>query len=250
MPNLLWISLALLGSPHAAAPHFDSTQPFAVVELYTSEGCSSCPPAEAYLNQLAGADNGQVLALAFHVDYWDYLGWRDPLAEKSHSERQRAYNQKLTPHRVYTPQMFVNGRAGFVGSDRTRGDLEIARALKQTPLFQLNLTPQRENQTLRLQLTVQAQAGAPTPVDPGDYWLNIALIADRDPKLVQAGENRGRRLYHANAVHLFRREPLSLSERKLSLRLPVNLHPSQRAVAVYVQHRQTLAIAGAATASF
>lgn len=250
MPNMLWITLALWGSPGADVNRFDSTRPFAVVELYTSEGCSSCPPAEAYLNQLAAAGEGQVLALAFHVDYWDYLGWRDPLAHKSYSARQRAYNQTLKPHRVYTPQMFVNGHSGFVGSDRARGDLEITRALKKTPLFQISLNPRRDALTLHLQLAVTPLAETTSPADPNDYWVNVALIADRDPELVKAGENRGRRLYHANAVHLFHRKPLRLNKSNHKLALPANLHPSQRAVAVYVQHRKTLAIAGAAAVSF
>ncbi len=250
MPNMLWISLVFMGAPNADLSRFDGTRPFAVVELYTSEGCSSCPPAEAYLNHLATTGEDQVPALAFHVDYWDYLGWRDPLADKAFSNRQRAYNQTLAPHRVYTPQMFVNGRAGFVGSDRGRGDLEIARALKNAPLFRLRLNPRREAQTLHLQLAVARFTETTAPFDPADYWVNIALIADRDPKLVKTGENRGRRLYHANAVHLFRREPLSLNETALTLRLPANLHPSRRAVAVYVQHRKTLAISGAGAASF
>src|SRR5262245_18067196 len=92
--------------------------PFALVELYTSEGCSSCPPADALLSKLVDAarrDGSRVFALAFHVDYWNRLGWRDPFSDPAFSERQSMYAKSFEPR--YTPQMVVNGVQSFVGSD-------------------------------------------------------------------------------------------------------------------------------------
>lgn len=98
----------------------------AVIELFTSEGCNSCPPAEAYIGELARRPD--VLALAYHVDYWDELGWRDRFALRESAVRQRMYAQALGRPSLYTPQVIVDGRQDYVGSDRAR----IERALNET----------------------------------------------------------------------------------------------------------------------
>ena len=98
-----------------------------VVELFTSQGCSSCPPADAFLTDLAHR-RADVLALAFHVTYWDYLGWKDPYSLAAATVRQRAYARTLGDDGVYTPQMVVDGAVGFVGSSRSRGLDAIAHA--------------------------------------------------------------------------------------------------------------------------
>ena len=87
-----------------------------VVELFTSQGCSSCPPADAFMGDLAGEDG--IIAVSLNVDYWDYIGWRDTLASPKHTRRQRDYAAKRGDNRVYTPQMIINGRDHAVGSDR------------------------------------------------------------------------------------------------------------------------------------
>ncbi|HEV8025928.1 MAG TPA: DUF1223 domain-containing protein, partial [Stellaceae bacterium] len=87
-----------------------------VVELFTSQGCSTCPPADAYLGELASRPG--VIALAFHVDYWNYIGWTDPFASKAATDRQRSYAKQLGLRYVYTPQMVINGTMEGVGSGR------------------------------------------------------------------------------------------------------------------------------------
>ena len=98
-----------------------------VVELFTSQGCSSCPPADAFLTELAG-QRRDVLPLAFHVTYWDYLGWKDPYSLDAATTRQREYARQLGEDGVYTPQMVVDGATGFVGSNRSDGLRVIAHA--------------------------------------------------------------------------------------------------------------------------
>src|SRR5690349_4207594 len=118
-----FVSLALLASPAAS-------QGFAVVELFTSEGCSSCPPADKLLAELAHKPG--VYALEFHVDYWNSLGWRDPYSAAAYSNRQRDYGDE-----VYTPQMVVNGTNVFVGSNRQSAEAAITSALAAAPRVSL-----------------------------------------------------------------------------------------------------------------
>src|SRR5216684_6783440 len=105
----------ILGLAVAATPAGADPRPV-VVELFTSQGCSSCPPADALLGELA--KKGEVVALGFHISYWDSLGWKDPLSSPSSTERQKAYARRLGDGRVYTPQMVVDGTSQMVGSDR------------------------------------------------------------------------------------------------------------------------------------
>jgi hypothetical protein len=118
---LRWASAAFLG--FATLAHAEPRP--AVVELFTSEGCNSCPPAEAYVGELAGRSD--VLALAFHVDYWDDLGWRDRFGLSQSVERQRSYARSLRLSSVYTPEVVIDGRADYVGSNRSG----IGNALKE-----------------------------------------------------------------------------------------------------------------------
>src|ERR1700726_1026943 len=113
---------ALLGLALGIAPLHAGERPI-VVELFTSEGCSSCPPADALLAELAGRPD--VLALSFHVDYWDRLGWRDPFSSPDATRRQHGYAELLGLSTVYTPQIVVDGRWQAVGSDRA----DVERAL-------------------------------------------------------------------------------------------------------------------------
>ena len=120
------MGLALLSSLAQPASAETRLRPKAVVELFTSQGCSSCPPADALLTSLA--DQEDVVALAYHVDYWDYVGWKDTFGEADFSDRQRAYAQSWGSSRIYTPQMVINGVKGVVGSRRGEVHGELDRA--------------------------------------------------------------------------------------------------------------------------
>jgi hypothetical protein len=155
----------------------------AVVELFTSEGCNSCPPAEAYVGELAGRND--VLALAFHVDYWDDLGWRDRFGLRQSVERQHAYARSLRLSSVYTPEVVIDGRADYVGSNR----VAIGNALKE----------RREGVPVTLSVgngeaEVRLAAG---PVG-GDVVLVAYLREARSA--IGRGENAGRTLDEYNIV--------------------------------------------------
>src|SRR5579859_3086720 len=128
----------------------------AVVELFTSQGCSSCPPADAFLGELA--QSGRVIALAYHVDYWDNLGWKDPFASPSGTQRQRLYGHALGLPGIYTPQMVVDGQTDVVGSDRRSVQAALAGA-RQGP--GIKLAP--ENGKLTVSVAAQKSA-APAEV--------------------------------------------------------------------------------------
>ena len=159
-----------------------------VVELFTSEGCSSCPPADALLAELANRPD--VLALSFHVDYWDGLGWKDPFSSREATRRQERYRTLLDVATVYTPQIVVDGRWQAVGSDRA----EVERALDLA---------RRDRRDIPVALTV----------DRGNALIKFSAVADaasssvlligfdrRHVDKVKGGENGGRTLAHADVV--------------------------------------------------
>jgi hypothetical protein len=157
-----------------------------LVELFTSQGCSSCPPADAYLSELAREPG--VLAVAYHVDYWDDLGWRDPFSSPAATARQRAYARLMALSSIYTPQMVVNGRFEAVGSDRDRVAAAIAKAAATTPAAPIALTAAGNA------LVVQIGAGS----GQGRVW---GVVYDlRHETSVRRGENAGRSLTNVNIV--------------------------------------------------
>jgi len=168
-------------------------QRLALVELYTSEGCSSCPPADDWLRTLKQSSAGRVTPIALHVDYWDSLGWKDRFASATFSARQR--EQASTDRRsfVYTPQVVVAGRD--FGRWRSRDD--FARAVAR-----INASPARAQLSLELEpdaggrVEAHARAVVPAPADRGDAALYLAVLENGLSSRVAAGENRGATLHH------------------------------------------------------
>ena len=160
-----------------------------VVELYTSEGCSSCPPADRWLSTLRGRQD--VLALAFHVTYWDRLGWPDRFGAAAHTTRQQELAQRAGSRQVYTPQVVVDG-----ADWRRWPQLPGPRAASAAPALKL------ERQGERVVATVAPTSGTDTPL--AGYW---AVLEDRHASRVTAGENRGETLRHDHVVRLY--EPVA-----------------------------------------
>jgi hypothetical protein len=178
----LFVALLLGAAPSSA----DSP---VVVELFTSEGCSSCPRADQYLFELRERDN--VIALAFHVDYWDYLGWKDRFARRDFTNRQRAYARAMGAPMIYTPQLVVDGAHHVVGSDRADVDAAIEEASLRPPLVEIGL-----RWSDRHALTVSIPA-ADYDGDATIWFVRYGMEAET---VVTAGENAGRTLQHANIV--------------------------------------------------
>jgi hypothetical protein len=121
--SILLLTLSCMSMLGYSARAEDTEKPAVLVQLFTSEGCSSCPPADALLAEFAKAspiDGATIVPMSLHVDYWNHLGWRDPFSSKQFSDYQRDYQKALRAQNIYTPQMIVDGQAEFVGSDATR----------------------------------------------------------------------------------------------------------------------------------
>lgn len=155
-----------------------------LVELFTSEGCSDCPPADALLGKL---DSPQVIVLSEHVDYWNRTGWTDPFSSAQFSQRQNEYAARFRIDSIYTPQMVVDGSAQFVGSDSSRAREAIAAAAKQP----------------KTEVSVSVM-GSKTNVRVGEHngavLVYLAVAQDKATSNVRAGENRGRELHHVAVV--------------------------------------------------
>src|SRR5437660_3824008 len=165
--------------------------PRAVVELFTSQGCSSCPPADKLLGELAKDPN--VIALSLPIDYWDYLGWKDTLADKRFTARQKAYSHMRGDREVYTPQVVINGKIHAVGSDRE----SIERAIEQTAHEAGVMSVPVSVNVTRGQLNVSV-ASVPSAPSRGEIWLWSVTRAV--PIAIGRGENHGREITYHNVV--------------------------------------------------
>jgi hypothetical protein len=168
-----------------------STEFKAVVELFTSQGCSSCPPADALLEKYVTRPD--VLALTFPVDYWDYLGWKDTYASPRFSERQRAYAQTRGDGSVYTPQAVINGRTHAVGSRKKMIDKSIIAMDRLSPLS-VPVTFRVEDKMMLIDV------GASTDGKPSNATVWVAIIQKAGKVNVRRGENGGRTLNYYNIV--------------------------------------------------
>lgn len=216
-----------------------------VVELFTSEGCSSCPPADALLMRLARSiPDVQVIPLSEHVDYWNHLGWRDPFSAQLFSARQQDYGRMFRLESVYTPQMVVNGDVQFLGSDRNRAEQEVRKAA-QAPHANLELV-RRSDEMVQLKVD-----NVPQGARNVDMFLVITdLSIETD---VHQGENAGRHLQHTGVV----RSLTSIGHLDLkkaaayTADAKINLNPAWRSpnlsLVLFVQDRATRKILGATT---
>jgi hypothetical protein len=208
----------------------------AVVELFTSEGCSSCPPADEVLGDLSRRNDRSIYPLGFHVDYWDSLGWPDRAASPENTARQRAYAGAFGAGGLYTPQMIVNGTEQFTGSERARADAAVGRALARPASVRLSIYPRRTGSEA---VTVDYEAqGA-----PAGSVLNIAVVEREVSTPVLAGENAGKTLRHSNVVRAFVAAPLSVAAGSVSAQLPARWPRDGAEVIAFVQ--RSSAVGGA-----
>jgi hypothetical protein len=200
---------------------------FALVELFTSEGCSSCPPADEAIGRLRGWKKN-VFILSFHVDYWDYLGWKDIFSNAAYSGRQQIYGDLFHLSSIYTPQIVVNGKAQFVGSDETTLRTTIETDLKEIPKADLQIKVQKENNN---QLAVSW-----TTNSNSELKINLALVQNFTKDHIQRGENKGRDLNHYFTVRDFQTLQVNNNSNTAFLHIPADLKPSDCSVIAFIQN--------------
>jgi hypothetical protein len=212
-----------------------------VVELFTSQGCSSCPPADVLVSELShdAALRGRVIPLTFHVDYWDRLGWRDPFSSSEWSRRQYTYAHALRVNSAYTPQMVVGGARQFVGSNRAALEDALVALSQRKPPGNVQVTARRQG----AKATIEVHANG-----TGDVVL--AVFDNSAPTPVGRGENAGRTI--PNDVTVRRLVHVgTLTGNMLVRTITVDVDPAWRdlGVAVFLQDEETLAIGAAASAA-
>ena len=186
-------ALALVAAGFAVAidtASAESRKPLGVVELFTSQGCNSCPPADALFSEMVR--KGEVVALAYHVDYWDYLGWRDTLAKPENTQRQRDYGRAFGIRSIYTPQAVINGRVHVNGAKKwaVNGTLETLLNSGKGMSVDLKATLQGES------IVIQTGAG------PANSKAHLVLVYfdGAKPVTIERGENSGSTITYWNAV--------------------------------------------------
>lgn len=217
-------------------------EPIAVIELFTSQGCSSCPPADQLLAKtISGAkkENKNIFALSFHVDYWNRLGWADPFSKKEFSLRQNNYINALGLNGAYTPQMIVNGTKEFVGSDKAALTAALDHALHTGATA--NFTSLTADYNAGKNVQVQfATAGVVT-----GSTINFALVSLAETTVVRRGENGGRTLTNENIVRqLIIKKAAATGEVEFASGLVPVI--DNAAVIAFVQEEKSFKIIGAA----
>ncbi|MDO8879078.1 MAG: DUF1223 domain-containing protein [Pseudolabrys sp.] len=185
---------ALVCAAVAAATAARAGEPRAVIELFTSQGCSSCPPADKLLGELA--NDPSLLTMTLPVDYWDYLGWKDTLANQGHSKRQRAYSLARGDRDVYTPQAVINGVVHVLGSDRAAIEKAIAQTKQSAQPLAVPVTLKIADG--KATVTVAAAGNDTDGKSSGEIWL--CPITNSAPVVIGRGENKGRTLTYHNVV--------------------------------------------------
>ncbi|MDX1967288.1 MAG: DUF1223 domain-containing protein [Planctomycetaceae bacterium] len=220
----------------------------AVVELFTSEGCSSCPSADRLLQKIVEAHQktgSPVYCIGWHVDYWDRLGWPDRLADRRYTRRQHMYAQKMELRAVYTPQTIVNGTDEFVGSDAKLSTQSIANGLRTPARHRVQLTVRRGKTADAADIDYSV-----SPAAPGQL-LQLVLVETGLKTDVKAGENRGESLVHANAARAWTTVRLGKENSgTAALTLPTGAREPAVRVIAFVQSPETLFVSGAADAAW
>lgn len=216
-------------------------EPVAVIELFTSQGCSSCPPADKLLSKtIANAKEKKIFALSFHVDYWNRLGWTDPFSDKKYSERQANYVSAMNLNSAYTPQMVVNGSYEFTGSDENSLTKALNQSLNTKAIvgFKTLNAIAETDKTIRVKYALDGSFVGST--------IYFALITLSETTAIKNGENEGRTLKNEHVVRQFI-SAKSNATGEINFTFSSTLKKDNLAIVAYVQRNNDFKIIGAAT---
>ncbi|MFT3935556.1 MAG: DUF1223 domain-containing protein [Chitinophagaceae bacterium] len=212
---------------------------FAVVELFTSEGCSSCPPADKAVAELLQEHPAGVFVLGFHVDYWNYLGWKDAFSNAAYSQRQQEYATAFSLNSIYTPQVVVNGKSQFTGSDKATLYNKVESELKTKAASKIVLSA-KNGEAAKLLINYKTEVDDKTV-------LCIALVQLQAKSTVTRGENKGKLLEHIDVVRSFK--TVSSGTGNISLALPVGVAANQCRVIAFLQQKNSMSITDVAASA-
>jgi len=227
--SLLTISFSTVSLKNKMTKEQDG---FALIELFTSEGCSSCPPADEALEEIQKKYNDKdVLVLSYHVDYWNKLGWKDIFSDVSFTQRQEYYSNIFRLNNIYTPQVVVNGKKEFLGSDKSKLISSIEEQLNGISAVSIKLNAvQNTEGKIVVQYSVE---GADTKKEQ----TILVLIQKMATNEIKKGENKGKTLHHINIVrNIFF---LPLKEKSTNFTLPAGLQKEDVFVAGFIQDKRS-----------
>jgi hypothetical protein len=242
---LVLLTTAFIDSKKTVNKNFQTVDAkgFALLELFTSEGCSSCPAADELLAKIQKETQDKpVYILAYHVDYWNRLGWKDVFSSPEYSKRQVAYSHTLNAE-VYTPQVVINGKAECVGSDEPSLRSAITNALTTAPTATVALQAQQNGDNLTVNYQVSGNTNASR--------LLLAVVQKSAISKVQRGENAGRTLSHAQIVRSLQAVDLNAQKKGLSvIKLPQGFNTQNWEIVGFIQNPTGGEILSATKASF
>ncbi len=218
-----WALVAIGGGDARVAPSTSGARTPVLVELFTSEGCSSCPPADEVLMELARSQpvpGALVIPLSEHVDYWNHLGWADPYSSKLFSERQGTYAAAFGGSGVYTPQVVVDGRVELIGSDQRAVQRAVANAAREP---KLEIAVSRGSAPSSLRVRVEPSTALPKAAGA---TVILAIAEDDLHSQVSRGENSGRRLSHTAVVRRLQVVGVLPEGKTFDEEIPAALDPS------------------------
>jgi hypothetical protein len=210
---------------------------FVVMELFTSQGCSSCPPADEVLGSYVQKMDSRIIPIAFHVDYWNQLGWKDPFSNHQYAERQENYDANFLHATVYTPQLIINGEKEFVGSDKTNIKHAVDNTLNEIPAVIINI----KSNTIG---NGQVQAHYTIGGGISNATLNAVLIQNKTTTKINAGENNGTTLINYNVARQFV-SVIAKESGTCEIQLPVGVNTKELSLVLFTQDKTSGKITGA-----
>lgn len=213
-------------------------EPIVVLELFTSQGCSSCPSADVLLNKVKKQYATDVFALSYHVDYWNYIGWEDPFSKSEYAQKQRQYNIKFRNNSNYTPQLVVNGKEHFVGSSSSKMYAKIETYKKKKSVNNIKLTNvEAGNKKVTFDYSIEG--------DSAGKKLRAILVLDERTTQVKRGENRNRTLRNSNIVVAERSITLEDTKSHAAISIPEIVKPNEKIQLIVLVENATYDITGA-----
>lgn len=213
-------------------------EPIVVLELFTSQGCSSCPSADVLLNKVKKEYASNVFALSYHVDYWNYIGWEDPFSSSEYAKKQRQYNIKFRNNSNYTPQLVVNGKEHFVGSSSSKMYNKIAAYKKKKAVNTIKLSNiEADAKKVSFDYTVEG--------DNVGKNIRAILVLDERTTQVKRGENRNRTLKNSNIVVAERTIALEDNKNHAAISIPGIVKANEKVKLIVLVENETYDITGA-----